>query len=681
MKKVNYLTAVSAVALVLGTFPAQAQQMDFGALESLFGEPVTTSATGKPQRVSEAPVNMEIVTADDIRRSGARSIPEALKGVSGLDVIQTGVNSFDVAIRGHGEFYNPRVLVMVNGRQVYIDNYGFTSWSNIPVALSEIRQIEVVKGPNTALFGFNAVAGVVNIITYNPIYDKKDTVSVTAGTDSDYRASVSKTLSIGEQSGLRLTVGGTRANEFESSDKDGPSVNIGGTDNIAPNDPLNKFANLDGRFKVSDKGTLTVSASTMNDHADEIIPTLIYANAKYDTNSLGLGYTQETSEWGVWEANVYHNSVNTNYATNSAITNGLDFNNEVTVAKLQNLFKVGTAHSIRLAGEYRHNWEEATNDNGELSYDVYSASAMWDWMISDSLSWTNALRVDKMYLERTGAFQPANPFTNDDYDRDLTAYSANSGLVYKLTPNDSFGLSYGRGIQVPSLVQLGAVELNVGPLYFTGSPDLSPTVVTTYETNYTHKVPSFSVADNNVEATMKAAVFRNIYKDLIGYPTLGNPSAGATVYYNENIGSSSSIGFELGAKGKVNTDWKWGFNYILENISDDIGAEYGQAYDNRLARHIFNANLGYATGKWETDVNAHVVSGHRMSADTTALTPFDIPSTYVDPVFGLSARVGYKVTDGLTVSLNGSNLQGAETEQTSGRDVNRAVWLGLTWDY
>ena len=65
-------------------------------------------------------------------------------------------------------------MVLINGRQVYMVDYGRIVWGNLPVQLNEIRQIEVIKGPNSALYGFNAVGGVINIITYDPLKEKRE---------------------------------------------------------------------------------------------------------------------------------------------------------------------------------------------------------------------------------------------------------------------------------------------------------------------------------------------------------------------------------------------------------------------------------------------------------------------------------------------------------------------------
>src|ERR1700691_2281558 len=92
------LPAVGAVVVCAfaGGNAALAQPVDYGAFEQIFGEPVTTSVTGKPQRVTDAPANIEIITQDDIRRSGAINIPEVLQFVTGLDVRLDGFSSADV---------------------------------------------------------------------------------------------------------------------------------------------------------------------------------------------------------------------------------------------------------------------------------------------------------------------------------------------------------------------------------------------------------------------------------------------------------------------------------------------------------------------------------------------------------------------------------------------------------
>src|SRR6202043_1501479 len=136
-----------AVLSMLGlSSPMRGQSMDYGALEQLFKEPVTTRVDGSPERVSDVPATMEIITADDIRRSGAKDIPGVLRHVGGIDTLEWGNDNTDVSVRGYDEAFASRLLVLVDGRQVYADYYGYTPWSTVPIELGEIRQIEVIKG-------------------------------------------------------------------------------------------------------------------------------------------------------------------------------------------------------------------------------------------------------------------------------------------------------------------------------------------------------------------------------------------------------------------------------------------------------------------------------------------------------------------------------------------------------
>ena len=201
----NAAAGLAGLAAMSGA--AHADTVDYGALEELFNEPVTTSATGAPQRATDAPVNMIIITQQEIERSGALDIPGVLERYANVDVERYASGDAEVSIRGYNQGYSPRLLVLVNGRQVYLDHYGMTNWNLIPVQMSEIRQIEVVSGPNTALFGFNAVAGVINIITYDPIEDHAGSAAVTVG-DDDYRGgSAVVTHTLNDDVSLRISGG------------------------------------------------------------------------------------------------------------------------------------------------------------------------------------------------------------------------------------------------------------------------------------------------------------------------------------------------------------------------------------------------------------------------------------------------------------------------------------------
>ena len=211
-----YRRGAAAMAFMFVAAPLSAQSIDYGSLEQLFGEPVTTSATGAPLRAAEAPANMTIVTAEDIRRSGARDIPGVLRHVAGVDVLQWTNDYADVSVRGYNQAYSSRTLVLVDGRQVYADYYGYIPWSALPVEMSSIRQIEIVRGPSTGLFSLNAAGGVINIITSNPRYDNVNAVQARAGSQGMVETSGVATYRLESVGALRASGGYRTDGEFSS---------------------------------------------------------------------------------------------------------------------------------------------------------------------------------------------------------------------------------------------------------------------------------------------------------------------------------------------------------------------------------------------------------------------------------------------------------------------------------
>jgi iron complex outermembrane receptor protein len=135
---------------------------------SLIQEETVSTAIRREQPISQAPSNVYVITAEDIRQSGAPDVPTILRRIPGLEVMQVTGADFNVSVRGNNQLFANKMLVLVDGRSVYIDVQGFVFWKGLPVTLPEIKQIEVIKGPVAALYGFNAFDGVVNIITKSP---------------------------------------------------------------------------------------------------------------------------------------------------------------------------------------------------------------------------------------------------------------------------------------------------------------------------------------------------------------------------------------------------------------------------------------------------------------------------------------------------------------------------------
>lgn len=135
--------------------------------EDVFAESIV-SATKGAQSPLDAPSSTSVITEQDIRLSGITKIPELLRRLAGIDIMQVTGAQTEVSIRGFNQRLSNKVLVLVDGRSVYVDLLGATLWQTLSIGVEDIQRIEVVRGPGSALYGADAFNGVINIITKKP---------------------------------------------------------------------------------------------------------------------------------------------------------------------------------------------------------------------------------------------------------------------------------------------------------------------------------------------------------------------------------------------------------------------------------------------------------------------------------------------------------------------------------
>ncbi len=161
------------------------EAIDADALESRgdIYEEVVVSASRQASAPVDAPVATTVITADEIRLSGATNIPDLLRRVPGMSVLTMGSGNANLAVRGFNQRISNKVLVLVDGRSAYLDFLGGTFFKTLSIDLQDIERIEVIRGPNSTLYGANAFGGVVNIITKQPDETRPfgGSVHVTAG--------------------------------------------------------------------------------------------------------------------------------------------------------------------------------------------------------------------------------------------------------------------------------------------------------------------------------------------------------------------------------------------------------------------------------------------------------------------------------------------------------------------
>src|SRR3954471_6217177 len=167
-----WVTLALGIAFVLSTVPpcvhaseaSSTQDLKRLSLEELSNIEVTTLSR-EPEKAAQVPSAIYVITGDDIRRSGATTIAEALRLAPGVEVAQIDSDKWSIGIRGFGTRLSRSVLVLIDGRTVYTTLLAGTYWEVQDTVLEDVDRIEIIRGPGGTIWGPNAVNGVINIIT------------------------------------------------------------------------------------------------------------------------------------------------------------------------------------------------------------------------------------------------------------------------------------------------------------------------------------------------------------------------------------------------------------------------------------------------------------------------------------------------------------------------------------
>lgn len=203
---------VLTVSFNLLTWPILSQKID-GALSSTQLKKMSmeelmnievTSVSKQPENLGEVASAIQVITQEDIRRSGATNVAEALKLASNLQVAQANSSQWAISARGFNNVLSNKLLVMIDGRTVYTPLYAGVFWDIQNVILEDIDRIEVISGPGGTMWGSNAVNGVINIITKSAADTQGLFVEAAAGTHLNVLGSIRYGGKISEELSYRV---------------------------------------------------------------------------------------------------------------------------------------------------------------------------------------------------------------------------------------------------------------------------------------------------------------------------------------------------------------------------------------------------------------------------------------------------------------------------------------------
>ncbi|MEI7818252.1 MAG: TonB-dependent receptor plug domain-containing protein, partial [Desulfuromonadales bacterium] len=354
----NCLLSLTLIALLLSPSLASAtpeEDLIDLPLESLM-ELKVTSVSKKSQSIINAAAAIFVITQEDIKRSGVTTIADALRMAPGVQVAKIDSNKWAISARGFNGRFSNKLLVLMDGRSLYTPYFMGVYWEIQDTLLEDIDRIEVIRGPGAALWGANAVNGVINIITKSADITKGALLSVGGGTyEKAFGAARIGTL-INENTNLRLYVKHQQRNSF---------VNESGSGNNDQWHTTQGGFRLDTQPNTRDtltlqgdyyEGRLNETYRLYDSPASSIAPYIrdVRTNTAVnggnilsrwqhvfsETNSLSLQFYYEHSEYGMFVSPQIFNTVD------------LEF---------QQHFSSGTRQDIVWGLGYRHTRYEVTN--------------------------------------------------------------------------------------------------------------------------------------------------------------------------------------------------------------------------------------------------------------------------------------------------------------------------------
>ena len=320
-----------------------------------------TSAAKKDQPIGDAPVAIFVITAEDIRLSGAESVPELLRTVPGIEVARINSNSWSVTARGFSSKYADKLLVLLDGRSIYDPLFSGVFWDMQMPMLEDIERIEVIRGPGGTLWGANAFNGVINIITKEANHTQGGLIIAGGGTDLQSRGAVRYGGALGKRGSYRL---------FAQHQRYAPSIDANGTEQP------DAWSTSNGGFRadlnLTPRDSLMVSAEVMKGAEDAVtngLDTQTLAPITYaDRTAMGTGFfltrwTRTRSEDSNSQLQFYYNRSQRNLTSGGEHQDTLD-------VEFQQRARIGSRNDIVFGAGYR--FLGVREAKGPLSFVVFN---------------------------------------------------------------------------------------------------------------------------------------------------------------------------------------------------------------------------------------------------------------------------------------------------------------------
>jgi len=572
------LTLLLTIIFAEASEPAGNLQTDLTKLklEELMEIEVATvyGASKYEQKVTEAPSSVTIITSDDIKKYGYRTLADILRSVRGFYTTYDR-NYHYIGVRGFSRpgDYNTRVLLLVNGVRINDNIYDQASiGTDFPLDVDLIDHVEIIRGPGSSLYGSNAFFGVINVITKHGQNFKGAETSGEAGSFNTYKGRFSYGNQF--QNGLEMVLSGSYYDSKGDErlffkEFDDPATNNG----IAEDLDYDRYKSLFGKFSFHDftlqsayierkKGVPTASFETVfNDSHFFTVDEHFYIDLKYEHN-----FAHDLSVMARLNYNYYdyHGDYPYDYADTGAppyIVLNKDYSRgEWLGGELQISKKLFEKHKFIIGGEYRDNFKQEQKNSDEIQVYLNDKrdSNIWALYIQDEYKILNNLILNA-------------GVRYDHYETFGSTTNPRLAFIYNPFEKTTFKLLYGTAFRAPNAYEL---YYNDGDISSKSNSDLKSETIKTYELVYEQ------VIGNNLRGTASAFYYK--IDDLITLTT--DPSDNLLVFENIDNVETKGVEFELegkweGIKGRI--------SYTFQETKDK---KTGEILTNS-PRHLARLNL------------------------------------------------------------------------------------------
>jgi outer membrane receptor for ferrienterochelin and colicins len=564
-------TSLLSVLLCSATLPARAEpEVEPGASA---GDAIVITATRSPRRLADVPVATEVITRQDIIRSGAENAADALENHAAIDVVRS-LGSAAVRLQGLDPDY---VLILVDGQRVTGRLDGAIDMKRF--AAQDIERIEIVRGAGSALYGSDAIAGIINIITRRPV--KPFQADVHAGYGSRHELDLS--ASAGARGGVlssRVSGGFHRADAYDLSPDD-PATNGGSFDDSQ--------ASLNVQVDPADWFELRADAAyrQRNQHAVDqgAGGALFDREQRNDEWRLSLQPRLNLNASDALTVSAHYNQVRDHYQRDQRRSDALDQDERTDDRLFEVTAQVDALllerHMLTAGLEGSVEWLESERIAGGNAERGRLATYLQDeWRVLDApaLSLVPGMRVD--------------------VDSEFGAYPTPK-LTVRLDPNDELVLraSYGFAFRAPDFKQQFLRFENPGVGYVVeGNPELDPETARSINAGVEYEALSW--------LWLATDVYRTDLDDMIvAEPADPGTEPGTQVYRYVNIAAAHTQGFDVSVRAKTGFGLSVDLEYALTDSWDE---ENDRAIEGR-ALHRGSVQLGYQLRELGFDASASLL--------------------------------------------------------------------------